>query len=374
VRTSRHRRSSPTATATSWCRPPTPTCSPGHLPDATLTIYPDAAHGFLFPYPHEFAAEVDAFLSDQGAEPTGRHHDRGAAVTDRIAVLGAGAVGGMLGVLLADAGNDVTLLASDRTGTVINVHGLTVRSGRYGELHVPIPARPWLTAPVDVLFVTVKAPDLLAALTRVPAPLVRGASIVPLLNGVDHVPLLRAAFPLAAVVPMTVSVEATRVAPGVIEHVSPFADYAISAGYRSTPDPAAVLRGAGLTVDASAPDEATLLWRKLSFLAPFALLTTSALDALGPARRARPDLLDGLVEETTAAAAAGGVAVDPAAVRERLHGLPDGMRSSMLKDALAGAALELDAIAGPVLRAAPGGAPVTRGVVAEITRAHERRA
>jgi pimeloyl-ACP methyl ester carboxylesterase len=35
----------------------------GHLPDARLTIYPDANHGFLFQYPHEFAAEVTAFLS-----------------------------------------------------------------------------------------------------------------------------------------------------------------------------------------------------------------------------------------------------------------------------------------------------------------------
>ena len=45
------------------------------------------------------------------------------------------------------------------------------------------------------------------------------------------------------------------------------------------------------------------------------------------------------------------------------------MRSSMLKDAVAGATLELDAIAGPVLRAAPDGAPVTREVVAAITAA-----
>ena len=35
----------------------------GHLPNATLTIYPDANHGFLFQYPHEFAAEVNAFLT-----------------------------------------------------------------------------------------------------------------------------------------------------------------------------------------------------------------------------------------------------------------------------------------------------------------------
>jgi pimeloyl-ACP methyl ester carboxylesterase len=36
----------------------------GHLPDARLTIYPDANHGFLFQYPHEFAVEVNAFLAE----------------------------------------------------------------------------------------------------------------------------------------------------------------------------------------------------------------------------------------------------------------------------------------------------------------------
>ena len=290
-------------------------------------------------------------------------------MAQRIAVLGAGAVGGMLGVLLAEAGHDVTLLASDRTSTTINVDGLTLRSTRYGEKHVRLPARPWLTAPADVLFVTVKAPDLLAALTRVPGPLLDGATVVPLLNGVDHVPLLRAVLPQADVVPMTVAVETTRVAPGVIEHVSPFADYAVAAVQRDLAvDPAVLLRGAGLDVDTSAPDEPTLLWRKLTLLAPLALLTTAARDALGPAREARPDLLDALVGEAADAAAADDADVDRSAARQRLHALPAGMRSSMLKDAIAGAPLELDAIAGPVLRAAPDGAPVTRRVVADIAR------
>ena len=288
----------------------------------------------------------------------------------RIAVLGAGAVGGMLGLLLAEAGHQVTMLAADRTSTAINVGGLVLRSPTFGERHVRVAARPWLTAPTDVLFVAVKSPDLLAALTRVPAQLVHGAAVVPLLNGVDHVPLLRAVYPQAAIVPMTVAVEATRVRPGVIEHVSPFADYAASDGRRQVPhDPAALLAGAGLTVDTSARDEATLLWRKLSFLAPFALLTTAARAALGPAREARPDLVDALGQEAAAAAAADGAAIDPGAVGDRLRTLPAGMRSSMLKDALAGATLELDAIAGPVLRAAPDGAPVTRRTVAEISSA-----
>jgi 2-dehydropantoate 2-reductase len=169
---------------------------------------------------------------------------------------------------------------------------------------------------------------------------------------------------------MTVAVETTRVAPGVIEHVSPFADYAIDAGHREVAvDPAALLRGAGLDVDSSAPDEATLLWRKLTLLAPLALLTTAARDTLGPAREARPDLLESLVDEAAGAAAASEAAVDRSDVKERLRALPAGMRSSMLKDAIVGAMLELDAIAGPVLRAAPDGAPVTRSVVVEIARA-----
>jgi 2-dehydropantoate 2-reductase len=117
-----------------------------------------------------------------------------------VGVLGAGAVGGMLGVLLAKAGHDVTVLASDRTSTAINVNGLVLRSARYGDSHFRVPARPWLTTPVDVLFVAVKAPDLLAALTRIPGSLLHGATVVPLLNGIEHVPLLRAVFPEAVVV------------------------------------------------------------------------------------------------------------------------------------------------------------------------------
>jgi 2-dehydropantoate 2-reductase len=288
-------------------------------------------------------------------------------MAERVGILGAGAVGGMLAVLLAEAGHEVTVLASERTSTAINVGGLALRSQKFGDLEARVPARPYLTAPVDVLFVAVKAPDLLAALGRVPAALMTDAAVAPLLNGTDHVALLRAALPQAAVVPMTVSVEATRTAPGVIEHVSPFVEYALAEEReRARVDPEGLLRTAGLDLDASAPDEATLLWRKLSFLAPLALLTTHARQPLGPARDARPDLLDGLVAETAAAAATAGAEIDPAAVGKRIAGLPAGMRSSMLKDAIAGATLELDAIAGPILRALPGGAPVTRAVVAEI--------
>jgi 2-dehydropantoate 2-reductase len=285
----------------------------------------------------------------------------------RVAILGAGGVGGLLGVLFGRAGHRVTMLARDQTSVAITGSGLTLRSGRFGELHERVEARPWLIEPVDLLVVAVKAPDLLAALTRVPPDLVAGAAVVPLLNGVDHVPLLRAVLPASRVVPMTVAVEATRVAPGVIEHRSTFADFAATGD--ADPEPIGVLRSAGLEVDASAPDEVTLLWRKLAFLAPFALLTTSQRAAVGAARAARPDLLDALVDEAAAAGRAAGARLDADAILARLRGLPGAMRSSMLNDADHGAALELDAIAGPVMRLHPAGAPATRAVVADMLAA-----
>ncbi|MGI5130623.1 ketopantoate reductase family protein [Pseudonocardia sp. CA-107938] len=280
----------------------------------------------------------------------------------KIAVLGAGAVGGMLGALLAKAGNEVVLLGSDRTVTAIGVHGLHLTSGTFGEVDATVTARTWLTEAPDVLVVAVKAPDLATALQRAPAATVGRAAVVPLLNGVDHVPYLRAVYPQADVVPMTVKVEATRTRPGVIEHLSPFTEYA-SAG--PTP-PGVLFAGAGVDVDTSAPDEATLMWTKLAFLAPFALLTTALQAAIGPARDARPSELSALVDESCAAAATHGAAIDPDALRGRIAGLPPTMQSSMLKDRLAGATLELDAVAGPILRALPGGAPATRAAVAAI--------
>jgi pimeloyl-ACP methyl ester carboxylesterase len=36
----------------------------GLIPDARIRIYPDAAHGFLFQYPVEVAADVNAFLAE----------------------------------------------------------------------------------------------------------------------------------------------------------------------------------------------------------------------------------------------------------------------------------------------------------------------
>ena len=267
----------------------------------------------------------------------------------RIAVLGPGGVGGVMAARLQRAGHEVTVVASERTAAVIATGGLlyTLPDGS-GEASVE--ARSFLVQPVDVLVVATKAMDLLAALQRVPAGLLGGTTVVPLLNGIDHVAFLRAQLPGADVVASTISVEATRHQAGVVEQVSGFADVGVSLASDGGRLWAELAEGAGCTVT-TVPDDATVLWRKLSFLAPLALLTTSAMAPVGEAVASRSDLVRPLVDEAAGAAGTAGVAIDADAIEARLRSLPAGMQSSMLKDALARRAVELDAIAGPIIGA-----------------------
>jgi 2-dehydropantoate 2-reductase len=78
-----------------------------------------------------------------------------------------------------------------------------------------------LTTPVDVCVVAVKSMQLEAAMGRVPADRLADALVVPFLSGVEHVGTLSAQYG-CRVLPATMRVASTRVAPGVIEHTSPF--------------------------------------------------------------------------------------------------------------------------------------------------------
>jgi 2-dehydropantoate 2-reductase len=293
----------------------------------------------------------------------------------RVAVLGPGGVGGLLAGLLARRGADVTCLAGPATSAVLARQGISVESRQFGAFSVPVRAAERLEDGVDVCLVTVKATQLADALERLPVDTVGGALVVPLLNGVEHVDLLRHRYPAATVVPATIRCESARTAPGVIRHDSPFvtvemadADPASSAVRRFAAD----LGEAGVTVRVS-EDAATVLWSKLTFLCALALLTTAAAAPAGEVRERRRDDLVALVGEAAAVARAEGAAVDAAAVVGFFDGVPAGMRSSMQRDAEAGRPLELDAIAGAVVRAAGRHGipvPVTSRYVDELVRRH----
>jgi 2-dehydropantoate 2-reductase len=116
-----------------------------------------------------------------------------------------------------------------------------------------------LMEPVDVLWVAVKAHQLVAALNAAPRGIVIG-TIVPLLNGIDHVKILRSLFEPDRVVPAAIFVESERLAPGRIAQRSPFVRLTLSMiGEQKLHGVAARLRLAGFLCEFHA-DEKTMRW------------------------------------------------------------------------------------------------------------------
>ena len=218
---------------------------------------------------------------------------------------------------------------------------MRVKSVLLGAFEVPVPASPLLDRDVDVLWVATKATQLEHALELAPPERVGEAVVVPLLNGIDHVEVLRRRY--RHVAGAAIRVESERTASGVIEQKSPF----IRLDIAGAEEVVAGLREAGLDCRGR-DDETTLLWEKLVFLAPVALATT-ALDAPLGAVREDPSFV-ACREEAATAARAAGATVDLDPIRALHEAAPAAMQSSMQKDVAAGREPELAAIAGPIVR------------------------
>jgi 2-dehydropantoate 2-reductase len=271
-----------------------------------------------------------------------------------FAVVGPGGVGGLLGAVLARAGNEVVYVARPETAAVLNADGISLTSAQFGAFHVPAHAVPALERPVDACIFAVKANHLPAALDAVPPDVLGGGLVLPLLNGVEHMVALRERYPTAQVLAGAIRVETTRVAPGRIEHTSPFSgiDVASATAPRARVEAIADrLRQAGFDVVVR-DDETALLWDKLAFLAPLALLTTHAGAQIGTVRDTRRADLDEVVGEIVQVARAAGASVAESTIKSMFARVPGSLKSSMLRDAEAGRPIELDAIGEAVLRAA----------------------
>jgi len=253
------------------------------------------------------------------------------------AVLGPGAVGGTLAVQLALAGEPVVCISRSETAAAIEREGLTlVRAGT--ELRARPEAAELLDTPVDLLLVTVKAPELDAALERVRA---EPALVLPLLNGLEHMEVLRRRFP--AVTAATIGrLEAYREGPTRIVQrdsalVTVAGDVALAPLERAGVD---VRRGGS---------ETDVLWEKLARQAPLAALTAATGRSVGELR-ADPRL-EAAVEESCAVAAADGAATTFAEQWSIIESLPARLTTSTARDIAAGEPSELNAIAGAVVRA-----------------------
>jgi 2-dehydropantoate 2-reductase len=265
----------------------------------------------------------------------------------RHAILGAGAIGGLVGTALGSLGEEITVIVRPETQPKFPASLVLERPS--GSLTAPAKAIAALTEPVDVLWIATKTYQLEAALVAVQVPPSR---VVPLLNGVDHIAVLRARFGNERVVPATIAVEAEKLAPGRFVQRSPFVRLNLAAS--AEPLLGSIVRqlgDLGFTCQ-FIPNEQTLLWGKLCFLAPLALVSSASGMSVGEfsVDAQWKQKLRLALAEACAVAKASGAQVDALQIQAVFDSAPPGMRSSMQKDLAAGRQLELDAIGGPIVR------------------------
>jgi len=282
------------------------------------------------------------------------------------AILGAGAIGGLVGTGLASLGEDVTVIVRPQS---LAAYPTTLTLERpQGPLTASAKAVAALKDPVDVLWIATKTYQLQTALEAVHS---LPACVIPLLNGVDHVAILRVRFSHDRVVPATIAVEAEKTAPGRFIQRSSFVRLNLATGEEPLLGGVVARLGDLGFACQFVPNEQTLLWSKLCFLAPFAMVTSASGlnkgDILGSVEWQQK--LSPSIAEACAVANASGAQVEASKLQAIFESMPAAMRSSMQKDLVAGRQLELDAIAGPILR---GGehhgiaVPTTAGLIAAI--------
>jgi 2-dehydropantoate 2-reductase len=276
-------------------------------------------------------------------------------MNNTAAILGPGAVGGSLAVRLANAGVQVICVAHPEAVGLIALAGLVVESPE-GTLTARVEASEHLAKPVDLLLVTVKAPALEDAIERVDPSAVSDGVVVSLLNGLEHMHVLRARFD-------------GRVAAGSISHfqayragrvqiveatLAPVITMASESLSRTRVEQAAdMLRRARIDVRVG-ENERRVLWHKLARIAPLAAVTAVSGRTVGELRNDpmwRPKL-DGGIVEACAVAEADGVSLRPAAQWAIIDEMADETTTSAARDVAAGRHSELDALLGAVLRAA----------------------
>ena len=276
----------------------------------------------------------------------------------RIAVVGAGGVGGGFGAALAKAGADVTFIARGAHLAAMQGAGLKVLSPR-GDTHlVPTQATddPSRAGPVDIVLFCVKLWDVESAGERIKPLVGPGTAVIPLQNGIDAPERLIPILGASAVMGGVAQISASITAPGVITQVGTFMRMIFGEfdGKRSqrAEDFLTLCQKAGF--DATLSDQIlTDLWMKFVLLATNASITALARQPIGQLRD-DPDIRPVFIaahQEVIDVARARGVALPGDALAKILEfnrHAPPTMKASMALDLERGNRLELPWLNGKV--------------------------
>jgi 2-dehydropantoate 2-reductase len=278
----------------------------------------------------------------------------------RVAVIGAGGVGGYFGGRLAKGGAEVAFIARGATLEALRRGGLRVDSfqGDFALHSVVATDNPAEVGPVDVVLVAVKAWQIAEVAGRLGPLLGADTAVIPLENGLEASDLLAAALGRDHVLGGLCGIVSFIESPGHIRHagIDPFIMFGELDNVRSARVDAiaAGMKAAG--VDGQiAPDIHRSMWTKFLFIAPMSGVGSVTRVPVGVWRsipEPRRMALLGL-GEIQAIAVARRISLAPDAVErtmERYDGLPPGSTSSLQRDVMAGKPSELEAQIGAVVR------------------------
>ena len=278
----------------------------------------------------------------------------------RIAIYGAGGVGGYYGGVLARAGYDVSLIARGAHLEAIRASGLSVRSPGGDFVVRPAAATddPAEIGPVDAVIVAVKSMHLSAVCEGIAPLLGPNTLVVPMLNGVDAHEALLPAVGGSRMGKGLTRIISEVVAPGQIRHVGvePYVALAEWDGGRTlrVDSLVAALRDAGVDAEVP-PDIDAAIWLKFLFVCSVGGVCGACRMPLGPVRTLPESraLLRRAMEEIAAVAGAHGVSLQDDAVAFAMNTVdtfpPEGT-SSLQRDIAAGVPSELDAWTGAAVR------------------------
>lgn len=262
-----------------------------------------------------------------------------------FAVVGPGAVGGLLAWLLQRAGRQVVAVGRPATVEAIRRDGIEVRSALFGDGVERVRAETEVPVGASVILAT-KAYGLEDVLPGVVAA--RPSEVVSFLNGVEHMAPLRAALPGVPVAGASIAVSALRASTTVIDHRSPFVRVEVPEAATDFASVRALTEaGPDVRVGGTEPE---VLWAKFRLLASLALLTSYWRQPAGAALSEDPELTEAVVSEVVACSVAEGVPASELDLVRALRSVPGGMRTSLQEDLAAGAPSELDALGGALLR------------------------
>ncbi len=276
--------------------------------------------------------------------------------TMRIAVIGAGGVGGYFGGRLAQAGYDVTFLARGATLDALRAHGLRVDSILGDFVVEPVQVTP--SGQYDVILMAVKTWQIPEAAAQIAPMLHDETMVVPLENGIDAPEVLAEIVGAQHVVGGLCAIVSYAVAPGHIRHAA--AEPIVMFGELDHRRSERVERlrvafeHAGVHVEVP-PDIRRSMWTKFLFIAPLSAAGALTRVPIGE-WRAVPEIreiVDASLRELVAVAAAKGIELGTDAVGktwERYDALAAASTSSLQRDVMDGKPSELDAQLGAVVR------------------------